>query len=78
MAAAADGHRLDSRPGAGVELVLEDDRGGLAVDPGPVGVTLGRRRRTTGPAPLHGTEPFLGKMAGQALIAERDRQAHKG
>ena len=62
----------------GVELVLEDDGGGLAVDPGAVRVALGGRRRAARAAALHRSEALLGEMAGQTLVAERDWQAHEG
>jgi len=59
---------------ARVELVLEDDRRGLAVDPGTIPVSLGPSRGTTRSAPFHRPQASLGKVAGEALVAERDRQ----
>ena len=56
--------------GACVELVLEDDGGGLAIHTGPVGVALGPARRTAGSSPFHGSESGLGEVAGQPLVAE--------
>ena len=62
-------------PGPCVELILEDDRRRLAVDPGPIGVALGLARRAAGPAALHRTQAALGEVAGQALVAEGYRQS---
>ena len=60
-----------------VELVLQDDRGRLAVHPLAVGAALGGRRRAAGTAALHRPQALLGAMARQALVAERDRPARK-
>ena len=57
-----------------VELVLEDDRGSLAIDPGAIGVALHSRRRPAGTAPFHGTHPRFGEVARQTLVAEGYRQ----
>ena len=57
-------------PGACVELVLEDDRGRLAVDAGPIGVALGLASAARPTDPLHRTEAVLGEVAGQALVAK--------
>ena len=62
--------RDDAGPGASVELILEDDRGRLAVDASPIGVALGLRRRPARPASLHRTQAVLGEVAGQALVAK--------
>ena len=76
----AGSRRLESsraRPGPGVELVLEDDRGCLAVDPGPMGRPLGGAGRSARPAALHRTDPALGDVAGQPLVPEVDRDARE-
>ena len=63
------GHgRTESRPC--VELILEDDRGGLPIHAGPVGVALGLRGRPARPAALHRTEAVLRELARQALVAK--------
>ena len=79
-AAAANRHpsAARERPGAGIELVLQDDRGRLAVDPRPVDVALGSRRRAARATAFHRSQALFGEMAGETLIAERDRQAHEG
>ena len=59
-----------SDPGPCVEFILEDDRRRLAIDARPVGVALGSRRGSARPAPLHRTEPVLGEVTGQALVAK--------
>ena len=60
-----------------VELVLEDDRGGLAVDPGAMRIALGSRRRPAGPAPFHRAHPQLGEMARQTLVPKGYRQSQE-
>ena len=60
----------ERRPGTCVELVLEDDGGGLAIDPRPIGIALGLARRSAGPTTLHRAETGLGEMAAQPFVAE--------
>ena len=71
----ADAHDRPPARGPGVQLVLEDDRGGLAVDPLALGAPLRGGWRAAGPAALHRPKALLGAMAAQALVAERDRPA---
>ena len=83
--AGADRHRLiswgsgrrgmDERTsGSCVELVLEDDRRRLAIDPRAIGVALGLARRSARPAAFHRPEAGLGEVAAQPLVAECDRE----
>ena len=61
--------------GAGVELVLQDDRRGLAIDAGPRWASpLGAARRAPRTATLHRAETLLGEMAGQTLVTIADRR----
>lgn len=67
-----------ARERPGIELVLEDDRGRLPINAGAMSIALGGRRRTARSTAFHRAQALFGEMAGQALIAERDRQAHEG
>ena len=57
---------------SGVEGILQDDGGRLAVDARPVLVALVARRWTAGATALHRSEPRLGDMAAQPLIVQGD------
>lgn len=56
---------------AGVELVLENDRRGLAVDPRTVRLSLRTRWRAAGPAAFHRPDTLLREVARQSLVPER-------
>ncbi len=60
---------------AGRQLVLEDHAGRLAVDPGAIGRPPGRSRRAARWATPGRPDAPLRDVAGQALVAQRDRQA---
>ena len=69
------GPGMDERTSrACVELILEDDRGGLSIDPGTIGIALGLARRAAGPSAFHRPEPSFGEVAAQAFVAERYRK----
>ncbi len=60
--------RRGRRP-ASVQLVLEDDARGLAIDTRPEHIALGPRRRAAGAPARHAAEAALGLERGQALVA---------
>ena len=60
-----------------VQLVLEDDARGLAIDTRAVGISLRPRRRAARPAAGHATQPALGLERAQALVAHRDRERER-
>src|SRR5690348_9456967 len=62
--------------GTRVELVLQDDRRGLAVDAGPPGSALVAGRWPPGPATFHRADALLGEMTGQALVTIPDRRSN--
>src|SRR5262245_2656162 len=61
-----------SRGGAGIELILEDDRRRLAIDSGPPGLPLGAGRWAPRPSPFHRADALFGTMAGQSFITIPD------
>lgn len=61
--------------GAGIELVLEDDRGRFAIDPASVGVSLGPAGWTAGAAPLHRAEALLREVAAEPLVPQGNCEA---
>ena len=58
-----------------VELVLQDDARGLAIDSRPERRSLRLRRGSARSPARHAPEPALGLERGQALVAHRDREA---
>jgi len=60
-----------------IEFVLQDDRGGLAIDTRPVGPSLCRRRRTARAPTRHRAEALLGQVARESLIPETDGNAQE-
>jgi len=57
-----------------IELILQYQGCGFAIDATPVGVTLGGARRTAGPAPSGATDSAFGSFTRQPFVAVTEGQ----